>query len=229
MTQIGEILQRFIAWWTRNAIYIGPLATSLSAITALVSVYMVTKTFRQARLDKAEELEAKRPKFRIKEGRVIAKLGEHGVVTDYELRVVLNNIKPNPAAYPKLKVQVFEPGLYLPKFDASRSLMDEIHEGEPFEFSLVLNELKPEETYYVRLSVQCLDARTHRDYLQIIHRRFQQIPKTSEYQLEEVDVDQIKSINETRNKDFYRFIGEAHKDLAALKSKWGERMKLPDS
>jgi hypothetical protein len=218
------MLARFIEWWVRNAAYLGPIATSISALAALWSVRMVTKTFRQNRADRLEELEAKRPKFRMKEGRVTASLP-----APYQLKVVLNNIKPNPAAYPKLKVQIFEQGLYLPKVESSRALMDEIHEGESFDFSVALNELKLEEAYYVRLRIECLDARTHREYLQVIHRRFRVVPNNSEFQLEEVDLDEIRSINEARDKDFYRFWGEARNELIALKSKWSEQMKPPDS
>lgn len=60
-----DFLQKFIAWWVRNAGYIEPIATSLSALAAWFSIRMVYKTFKQARLDRIMDLHANRPSFRL--------------------------------------------------------------------------------------------------------------------------------------------------------------------
>ena len=78
--------------------YIGPLANCASALAALWSVRMVTKTFRQTRIDKEEELKAFQPKFRIKESEMSSKFTDSNKVAGYQLRIVLHNIKPNAAA-----------------------------------------------------------------------------------------------------------------------------------
>src|SRR5438552_14810838 len=96
------MFHKFIAWWVRNAAHIGPIASCVSAMASLLSVRMIIKTFRQARADRREEIEAKHPRFVLGLGEVewVTSVGNDQTITPfYQLVVNVKNVKEHSAKH----------------------------------------------------------------------------------------------------------------------------------
>lgn len=167
------MLQRFIAWWIRNAVHIGPLATSVSALAALLSVYMVTKTFRQAQKDRVAELVAKHPKFKIEFGELThnttftdrqRRSGEHLQPIPYELTVGLKNINPNTATDITFVGEIYEEGNgdAVGRFTAEPS--DDLDQDEISWIDAKLELVDSSTPYFLVVTATYRDARTSRVY-----------------------------------------------------------------
>ena len=167
------MLQRFVAWWIRNAVHIGPLATSVSALAALLSVYMVTKTFRQAQEDRHAELAAKQPKFKIEYGDLThhttytdldRRSGKHLQSIPYELTVGLKNINPHTATDIIFAGQVYEQGNReaVGRFTAEPS--DDVDEDETWWIDATLELVNSSTPYFLVVTATYRDARTNRIY-----------------------------------------------------------------
>jgi hypothetical protein len=166
----GLMVQKFIEWWIRNAAYIGPLATTLAALAALLSVYMVTKTFRQARKDRQEEIEAKHPKFKISG----AQLSRSGSM-NYEMNLTIENTNSN-AAYDVVIEGVF----YHPEKENAlcRFKREPVGHFNRLEYVHIEESLELPDSafpYFFRLDVRCRDARTNKEYKKTHYRKVQLI------------------------------------------------------
>jgi len=197
------MVQRFIAWWIRNAVYIGPVATCLSALAALLSVYMVTKTFRQNREDRLEELEAKRPKFRIS-GALITNMPVKGAVPGeilqhYVLSLTLKNSKANHALYVKVAGRVYGLEELDPWSEFKHDLVEEIHEDETTNVSINLEAIAITKPHFVRVELKYDDGRTRKHYEQKLYRFFQSpYPHPTELPLRELTAEDLERFTQTQ-------------------------------
>jgi hypothetical protein len=170
------MVQRFIAWWIRNAAYIGPVANCFSALAALLSVYMVTKTFRQARRDRKEELEAKHPRFKVLTGAVTWREevgGDHTISPFFELLVTIQNVREHSAKRLHLRGTIY---LDLDKdslFVFEQEPVDDIEKDSTITASLRLLTIDySDKPYIVRIALDYRDARTGIKHPQTLYRKF---------------------------------------------------------
>lgn len=191
---------RFIAWWVRNSSHIGPVASCVSALAALLSVYMVTRTFRQARKDRAEELESRHPRFVISEGSVrwITQLGgDHSIKPFYELWVEFKNVKESSAKQVKLKGAILDKeGKVLKEF--SRQPTDYIEKDGVFTATTKAEGKRgSSDPYYVTLSLEYRDPLTGKKHPQTLWRKFyMQGEEGQPLELVSVDRDELKELTE---------------------------------
>jgi hypothetical protein len=190
------MFSRFIAWWIRNAIYIGPLATCVSALAALLSVYMVTRTFRQARKDRTEELLAKRPKFKLVDGSVPAsslrKL-DRSITPHYRPQFSLLNINPNPATRVTFACRIYpDEGSDVCKF--VRKPSDDVDQNETVSIKTEFLELAALDVpYFLTIVADYADSRTNEKYSQVIYRKFY-IDEGQNAELEKLDMAEVEDL-----------------------------------
>ena len=191
-------MQRFIAWWVRNAVYIGPIAGSVSTLAALWSVRIATKSFWQARQDRREEIEANRPVFRISKADVISYakvVGLGAYKTYYELKLVLRNSKPNSAKRIKIKVTIAGLEGLQPIAEIERELIDEVQEDESFQMNVDLKEIKPTDPHHIYIDLRYVDIRTSNVYIQTMLRFFQSpAANPSKIATRELDMSDVNSL-----------------------------------
>jgi hypothetical protein len=163
------MVQRFIAWWIRNAAYIGPVANLLSAFAALLSVYMVMKTFKQARKDRQEELETKHPRFIFDSFEI--KQNPLGLGSYSELCLNLKNIREHSAERFKLVGTVFlDP--QQPLLRCEYEPTDYLEKDGTIQVSFILLELSiSDEPYLIRLAMSYTDAHTQKKHQQTLWRQ----------------------------------------------------------
>jgi hypothetical protein len=196
------MLGRFIAWWIRNAAYIGPIASSVSALAALFSIGMVTKTFRQSRLDRKEEVEAKHPRFVISEGKVlwISELGgDHSITPFYELFVVLKNVKESSAKHVVLKGEILDKEMKVLK-DFNRQPTDYIEKDGDFSATVKAEGVWDcPDPYFVKLYLEYRDPRTGKKHPQTLWRKFyMQGEEGMDLELDRVDRSELKALEESK-------------------------------
>lgn len=165
-------MQRFIYWWIRNAAYIGPVATSFSALAALCSVALVAWTFRQTRKDRAADLRTTRPRFRLTHehiGYVTEIQGDPSITPFYSLYLRFENQNTNPAK--DLSVRVHISGAVSDGF--SKGPSKEFYQGDSLVLNHDLTELAfSNDKYFVQIGMTYLDVRTGERYSQDFWRHF---------------------------------------------------------
>lgn len=173
MGQLGEIFQRFIAWWIRNAAYIGPLATTLSALAALLSVFMVTRTFKQARKDRQEELEANHPRFKISRAEVCRYSTHSGSEPKpHRLYLTLENINPNSARRIMVSGTIYHETNRDTFNQFKREPTDDIEKGESVDVEADFELSDEDLPYFLILTVEYIDNRTDKEHDQKHYRKF---------------------------------------------------------
>jgi hypothetical protein len=211
-------MQRFIAWWIRNAGYIGPVATAISALAATASVVLTRRTFLQSKRDRQEELESRRPKF-IVDGQLLLTEGNPDY---YILNLTLNNIAEHSASFLKATVKISHDAAYKPALTSDKAPLEEIHRGYPFEIFTDLVGLDPsDKPYYLRLELDYKDSRTWEKYNDVFERKLS-IPiegMPSSLPVWELDFPERAKLHEARRKrldedwenttrDFMKFLSQ---------------------
>jgi hypothetical protein len=165
----GPMVQRLIAWWIRNAAYIGPVANSLSAFAALLSVYMVRKTFKQARRDRQEELEAKHPRFIFDSVKVKLQISDANPYPIVTLSV--KNIREHAAKGFRLEVSVFlDP--QNPVYTSWLEPTDYLEKDGTFSVDLKTRDVTvSDEPYFLCVTLAFTDARTQKKHKQTLWRQ----------------------------------------------------------
>jgi hypothetical protein len=166
------MLGRFIAWWIRNAVYIAPVASSFSALAALVSVLIVAKTFRQNQRDKKEELEVKHPRFRLVSQSVscVSEVNEdHTINAFYQLVLSFENQNSNPARLVTIRGRIFGPK---PSVFRKRP-SEEFYEGDAVTCTIDLPDLiRSDKRYLLNVDLMYVDVRTGNSHVQSFWRQF---------------------------------------------------------
>lgn len=151
--------------------YIAPIAACVSALAATYAVYMTTKTFRQARLDRKEELEAKHPRFIFASTMVIVRTLKTGHYP--ELTLIVQNIREHAAKHFKVEATVFLDPHKTAFTNDDFEPTDYVEKDGTVDFSIALNGIaESDEPYFVRLTLSYIDARTQKTHTQTLWRQF---------------------------------------------------------
>lgn len=171
MIKSAFMVQRFVAWWIRNAAYIGPVASCVSALAAMVAVLLTTRSLVQTRRDKREDREAEHPKFVLNGGLVLTE----GHPEDYySLSLMLINIAKNSAQDVKLVGLIKHHLSDELKLKFEREPAEEIHNDLPLKIFITESrelDLHPK-PYHLELHLAYKDARTGKEYGQVFRRKF---------------------------------------------------------
>src|SRR5438552_16823796 len=148
------MLGRLLAWWSRNAALIGPIATAISALAALASVLLTRRTYRQAKKDRQEEVESKHPRFIVDGTLVLA----DDINDYYTLDLKFSNIAEHSARFVRVDGRVTHNDAYKPTLTFERRPLEQIHAGYPFEMFEALHKLSAStEPYFLRLELEYKD------------------------------------------------------------------------
>jgi hypothetical protein len=159
--------------WT---VIVSAIAGVLSAIAALIATIIAVRTFKQQRQDKEDDLEYKRPKFKLVAGhiqpRAHMKDDDGSIYHTYHLTLELQNINIHPAFNVELESKIInEDGTKIADFLSQP--LDEIGERDSFEETRKFS--KPDSvrnTNFLRLRLTYTDSRTRREYSQLLYRKF---------------------------------------------------------
>jgi hypothetical protein len=170
------MISRFIQWWIRNAAYIAPIATVLSAFAALMSVTLVYKSFKHSRQDRRDELDAKHPRFKVSGGGVrwVEEIdGDYTIPAFYELFVIVQNVRETSAKQFRLDGVVYLHPDSEPLFRFERQPTHDIETGDTIEARKSLDKIaKSNKPYFVRLSLSYKDTRTGDKHPQTLYQKF---------------------------------------------------------
>lgn len=193
------LLFALLRWATGgNPTYIAPLASTVSAIAATISVYLATRTFSQNRKDRKEEIESRHPRFVVDEGAVtwVNQVGgDYAITPFHELNVVFKNVKENSAKHVSLKGEILDKDLQLLKtFNSSPT--NYIETDGTFRAKATINAVwGSPDPYLVKMYLKYRDVRTGDQHNQTLWAKFYfQGDEEQTVLLEPVDKSELRAI-----------------------------------
>jgi hypothetical protein len=171
--------------------YIAPIAACVSAMAATYTVYMTTKTFRQARLDRKEELEARHPRFNLT--KCCVRWGDQG--SSCELGLTFENANEHAAKGLLLtgRVHLGVDSQPLCGFECGSDERYVDHGSDFTTNPYLINVSDSSIPYYVRLQLSYCDARTGKLYSDTYYRKFNFRSDCFSDPLEEVDLSEYRN------------------------------------
>lgn len=167
------MFQRFITWLAQNSTtLIAPVASCISALAAMASVFMATKTFRQARRDRREELVAKHPKFRIIDAQLVRQYEVAISTWIYELRIEAQNVNANSARAIDFTGAIYRQDQHdcIHRFNVEPT--GEIIQDESVSITTKAELETSSVPYFLILHIRCADSRTTDTYSATHYRKF---------------------------------------------------------
>ena len=150
------------------------LSGAAAAIAAFLAVQTANKTLAQAREDKAAEVEAQRPKFRLMldHMQLITSLGgDFSISPFYELDLIFKNIHAHPATNIRLECKVLQGNKKL--LDFVSQPVGEVDQDGTFEVKrdLFTGDIA-DGVAYVRIVLAYVDGITRKEHSQLLYRKF---------------------------------------------------------
>jgi hypothetical protein len=173
------LLQQGASDWT---VVVSAVASVISTIVALVATSIAARTYAQSRRDKEEELEYKRPKFKVvhESMQLVTSIdGDHTISPFFELILTFQNTRTHSASDIRLEGKSYqEDGKKL--LDFVNQPVGEVDKDDTFEVRHNIPEKDLSETViYLRLRLTYRDGKTQREYSQLLYRKFYGLPKDS--------------------------------------------------
>ena len=173
------LLQQGAFDWT---VVVSAVSSIISAIVALVATIIAARTYAQSRRDKEEELEYKRPKFKVVHESmhlVTSVDGDHTISPFFELTLTFQNTRTHSASDIRLEGKSYqEDGKKLLGF--VNQPVGEVDTNDSFEVKHNIPQKDLSETViYLRLRLTYRDRKTQREYSQFLYRKFYGLPKDS--------------------------------------------------
>ncbi|MDT4969838.1 MAG: hypothetical protein QOJ64_4575 [Acidobacteriota bacterium] len=167
--------------WT---IIVSAAASVLSAVVALVATIIAARTYAQSRSDKKEEVEYKRPKFKLTRNLIelITRVGdEHSINPFFQITLTFENRNTHSANEVVLDSKILLGDKTLVHF-VNRPV-GEVEQGDTFEVTLDIPEAEVSNTVsYIRFLLTYCDGRTGGEYSQVIYRKFYSLPPDVDFE-----------------------------------------------